>query len=638
MDIDRTHQIDAYIEPLASHRLDAYIIGLDESFVQLSANTNFPIVDPNYVRLLATILDLQRDFVLLAATVEAADRGFVNLAGILLADERQYVRLDASILNGGSEYVRLLAALVAGDVDFVKLAATLVQPVSKDSCGNFPDQSYVKLAAWIVSPPPNDSLELPGEQALSDDFNSHQIAQALYHPVSRVKLDGISLIVTGFTSGIVSFQTRTRQWLRRVDAAPDGLVVSTETNIRTLTNGQTITTTTERKLERDKETTTISTVNSSTPERTTVQVIEKSRSGKTVKRTTDIQRTLGVQNSVEKKTVTSSPSTKDNIQPIQVRTLDGVQHYQWFSAVNPDWSTGDEEGTTTIERSEQIIPGVLNGQTVDAFGNPILVKITDEKVSKPLGQIINTHTEVVGVKREGGTTVTDEESTFDGLKTTVKKITYSPDGSSSVEESVTDNQSGDSVEVTTDVVTDEFGQVVTTVSTLVTVTVFDSVLGKNRTTETRTTKVTKSGVSTTEVTVLTKGDFEDDIITKKIKVFFVQEFTITCLIDRFNMQALLGRHIQHQTQYARVELFGQQLGNANLTWELRQKLIEQFEEAVNCLGPMVLEALGNIYEVVFAPSASAFRAKYVVGTQPHAYELQLILQQRSDLVTGARNF
>jgi hypothetical protein len=41
---------------------------------------------------------------------------------------------------------------------------------------------------------------------------------------------------------------------------------------------------------------------------------------------------------------------------------------------------------------------------------------------------------------------------------------------------------------------------------------------------------------------------------------------------------------------------------------------------------------------VFAPSASAFRPKLIPGTEPHVYELQLILQERSDLINGTVGF
>jgi hypothetical protein len=51
-----------------------------------------------------------------------------------------------------------------------------------------------------------------------------------------------------------------------------------------------------------------------------------------------------------------------------------------------------------------------------------------------------------------------------------------------------------------------------------------------------------------------------------------------------------------------------------------------------------MQALGKTYNVVFAPSASSFRAKYITGTDPTVYELQMILQQRSDLTTGERGY
>ena len=104
------------------------------------------------------------------------------------------------------------------------------------------------------------------------------------------------------------------------------------------------------------------------------------------------------------------------------------------------------------------------------------------------------------------------------------------------------------------------------------------------------------------------------------------------------MNALLERQIQHQRGFAELELLGQQLGNADLTWDLRHDLITKFEEAVERIRPLQLQALGRTYEIVFAPSASAFRARYIVGTEPHVYELQLIVHERGDIVTGLRGF
>lgn len=471
-----------------------------------------------------------------------------------------------------------------------------------------------------------------------EDFDSSAVAADAYRAISAIKLDGVTLILRSFVSGVTSFQTRTKQWLRRVDIAPSGILLSTEVKKHTLPNGQVVTTTTGRRQVKDVEIVTVTTQNAATPSRTTVVETQTDKSGTQTKReisTTDEQ---GIKRTEEKKTVHTEPPDRDNVQPIKVVTLDGVTHYQWFGVENPDWAAGDQQGTTTTNRSEQIIPGQLNGQEVDSFGNPILVKVVDEDITHPDGRIEHVHTETAGIQQQAGTTVTDEQSTFSGSQVkTVRTVTH-PDGSKTITDITTDVGTGDSVEVATQIETDEFGQVTTTVVTTRTTTVLDSDTGRYQTNVKKTTVVTRGGVTTTDVSETTRDSFDDDLLDSKVKVFLIQEFTISCIIDSDARAGLFEKNLKHQMNWAKIELLTQMLGNLDLSWDLRQTLMSQYDNAMANLNPMEMEALGNTYNVVFAPSASAFRSNLVVGVEPHIYELQMILQQRSDLSLGVKTF
>lgn len=638
---DQSHNADLNVVATAqSHGADINVSPIvNREYVRMQGLILFPIGPSDMLKLGATMAAPAHDFVQLAATIRAADnRDAVKLGGLLKSVGNEYVRLGGTVMLGGVPTHSADLMIAFQTLEFLRLGGTINTTIKQGPCGSFPDSSYVKLGGWIVSAVPGQtSKQMPGTDY--EDFLSSDVALSAYRQVSRFVLNGLGLIVTAFSAGVVSFQTRTRQWLRRVDAAPSGIVISTETQTRTLPTGEVITTTTERKLLKDIEATTVTTKTNRSPGRTTVQVIERSKTGKEVNREIKTNTSSGITHTVEKKTVTTSPPTKDNIQPIKVRTLDGFEHFQWFDAVNPEFSGGDQEGTTVTDHREQVIPSELNGQTVDAFGHPILALVVDETSSRPDGSVTETHTETIGVQNRGGTEVTDSESSFDGDKVISKSTTTHPDGSKTIVESTKDAQSGVSVEVTTDVATDEVGRQTTTTTTVERTTFFDAAQQKNRTTEKRTVTVVQNNeVQSSEVTEVTRDDFEDDIINRKIKVYLVQEFTITCIMDWQTKDALLETQIAHQKGFALLELFGQQLGNANLSWELRQRLIQQFEEANSCIAPVKLEALGKTYDVVFAPSASAFRAKYITGTEPHVYEVQLILQQRSDLITGTKGF
>lgn len=641
-DHDKVHNVDMDIfDPTMRlvHNVDLLPTRPFRSFVNLNSNVIPPITDPNaFVKLNSTVLTTNRSFVLLAGTIRSANnRSFVKLNATVQSQVRSFVKLAGTVTKGNSPTHNVDMVIAQINRSFVNLAGTIVQPLTSGACGSFPNISFVKLAGWIIDP--KQSHQAPGTGLLPiDDFQSSLIAQSVYHAVSQIILDGIALIITGFTVGVISYQTRTRTWLRRVDDAPSGILISTEKQVRQLATGQVITTITTTEQNQDTTIVTVQTINGNTPNLVQKTVTETTRTGKTTTREITTNTTNGIINQVQKKTITTQPPFKDNVQPIKVTTLDGVQHYQFFNAVNPEWAGGDAEGTTETDTTTQITPSSLNGQTHDQFGNPILSKVTTSTETDPTGKVIETRTEEIGTRRDVGTIVTDTESDFNGIQTTtISKTTY-PDGSQDVKTTVTNNTTGDSIQTDVSVNTDIFGNVTTTTTVTETKTFVDPVTGIVRETVTRTETTQVNGVTTNEITSTVNNNFEDDIINDKIREYLIQELTITCSMDWQNMDALLEKQIQHQTQYALVELFGQQLGNAQLSFALRQRLIQQFNAATDCMIPLKLIALGKTYDVVFAPSASSFRAKYIPGTEPHVYEVQMILQERSNLINGTRQF
>ena len=688
-----THTIDSYVKSFSSftHNIDAAISlpsNTSAGFVNLRANLIFAIIPGNYIRLAVNLLTPQEQFVQLSAQLRTSNRSFINLAAQIVSGSRSYVRFKATILGGaylshsidasiGSSFCIPIVPpnLIPGvapqvilpppptgltdaclNQSYVRLAATLIGS----------SRSFVKLAAWIVphagfsehapihgrmltasGAPAGSSIQMPGNPNFSadDDFLSSQLALQSYSKNSIFTLTGptlppagISLIIQAFTAGVQSFQTRTRSWLKREDNAPNGILVTQTQNTHKLPNGAVITTTTQVTKQQDITITIVTIQNSSTPSRVTKIVTEKNASGNTTTRETDTVTTNGVIHSETKKTVFTQPPTNDNIQPLTVRTLDGILHYQFFTKDNPEWAGGDAEGVTTTDVDSFIAPGVLNGASTDGFGNPIYKKVSKTSETDPTGKVTITNTEEVGTRRDVGTTVTDTNESFNGIETKVTKTVHYPDGATEI--TVTDKNSitGDTHSVTTEEVTDEFGQVTTTVTDEETKTFPDPVTGVIRQLITKTITVTKNGVSTTDTTVTQSNDFDDDIIGQKIQVYGIQEFSLTCIIDEMNMLALSDVNNTHQRSYALLELFGQQLSNGTLSYALRQQLIKQFNQANLNLAPLNMLALGRNYSIVFAQSASGFRAKYIVGTEPHAYELQLVLQSRANLIDGTFGF
>lgn len=619
------------------HNADAYIfIHIQLQFAKLAGRIQFQIPTNGYVKLIGTVLAPQLSFVRLLGTIIGNSPNLVNLAGRIQEFSRAYVKLAGKVSSDKTPTHQADAWISnPNNLSFVQMVGTIVGKNVRGPCMSFPDASFVRLAGWIVIP--GDSQQLPNSGfSAADDFLSSQLALAAYKPISIINLAGFNLIITAFTTGVLSWQTRTRSWLNLQDAAPNGILLTTVTNTHTLPNGATVTTTTQTFLIQDitKVVTTIQ--NSATPERTSVIITEKSQNGNTVVQEQDTVTINGIKNTVTKRNVLTSPPTTDNVQPITVRTLDGVTHYQFFAINNPEWSGGDQEGLTQTAQQVQVVPGTLNGKTVDAFGNPILSRITNTVENDPSGKVITTNLTETGIS-DAGTTVTNTSDTFNGIQETEIVTTTYPDGSQTVKKSVKNNITGDTVVSSTETVTDEYGQITTTVTLDETKTFPDPVTGILRTTETKTVNVTKSGVTTTDTQVTTTTNFEDSIINQKVKVIFIQELTLTCVIDETSMFALWEINESHQRLYALQELFTQQLGNGNLSYLLRQNLISQFN-AANCVPSVPMQVFGKIYNVVFAPSASSFRAKEIPGTEPHVYELQMILQERSDLVNGTIGF
>lgn len=650
----KSHFIDAFAKATqASHLIDADAFnpnaphshfidcfpGQGRSYVLLAGKIQFPIQPGAWVKLNGTVLNPARGGVNLAGTIVAASaRNFVNLAGRTQVTPRSFVKLLGTIQKGGSPSHNIDCAAAVPTRSFVNLASTILQKLSIGGCGNYPDISYVKLAGWIRDP--KQSVQAPGSGLLpADDFNSALLAAGAYDQVSEVILAGIPLIVTGFTVGVISYQTRTRTWLKLVDEAPNGDFITTKVETKKLPTGQVITTTTTTEQNQDKTIVTVTTQNGNTPNLVQKKITQSSKTGQETVREVVTNTTAGVISTQETKTVFTKPPVSDNVQPLKVTTLDGILHFQFFGSANPEWAGGDVEGVTKINTQVSIQPGVLNGQSTDQFGNPILQKTTLTSEIDPTGKEIDTTVVEIGTRGDYGTTTTDTVENFNGIQTNVHKVVNYPNGSQQISDTTTNNITGDSLEQVVEIDTDIYGNVTTTTTKTETTTAPNpSVPGGFQTTKTQTVTTQINGVTTQEVTTTTDNNFEDSIVNDKIRVFLIQEFTIQCVIDWQNMDAILEYNIQHQTQYALVELFGQQLGNAQLSYALRQRLIQQLNQAANCMIPITLQALGKTYQVVFAPSASAFRAKYIPGTEPHVYELQLILQERSNLINGTRQF
>jgi hypothetical protein len=633
---DQSHSLDIFIVPRASHNLSAWIQASPASHVNLAIDTIFP-ANPTYlVNLGLDAAAPGTSFVNLAMDVVSKDQSFVNLGLSVANPTESYVKLGLTGMLGGVPSHNLSAVVALPNTSFVRLGMTVIQLLQADTLLKFPDSSFVKLDMWAVSSVRGKaSIQVPGGNE-ANDFLSSDVAKDAYPTMGLIQLDGINLIITSFIAGVISYQTRTKQWMRRVDEAAGGIVTVVETNKHTDAVGHTIITTTTRKQVQDTNIVTVKTEDLGSSV-IAIEVIETSKSGKETKREISTTTENGIKHTKELKTVTSKPPVRENRQPIKVRNLAGIEFYQWFGAPNEEWAGGEEEGTTSTATDTQIVPSSLNGQTTDSFGNPILARITDQTVTKPTGEVLQTHTEEIGI-RDVGTTVTDTDSEFQGIQTKSTTTTTYPDGSQQIVVTVTNNLTGDSLQVDTTTATSETGQVTITTVTTETKTFDDPVTGQVRTTTTKTTNRTIDGVVTEDVTTTTSNDFEDSIINDKIKVFLVQEFTITCIIDWISMQALQELFTTHQMGYARLELYGQQLGNASLSWLYRQKLITQYNQAMDQIRPVPLLALGKSYNVVFAPSASSFRAKYITGTSPNVFELQMIVQQRSDITTGAWGF
>jgi len=646
--------------PQRSWNVDCYVanpsaITVALTYVSLAGQILFKINVPNgFIGLKGTLNQPVLTYVGLAATIKTQKlpASFTGLAGtIKIKPTPSYTSLKGTINNPTLKSWNSDCFVVVPARIYVSLAGTIVQKLTPTGppvpTGAFPDSSYVGLRATILSGG-SGSIQMPGSgYTTADDWYSSVDAGASYKSGSVFNLSGanlpaggINLVVTAFTGGVTSFQTRTRNWLRRVDAANSGIVTNTQTNVHTLPNGAVITTTTVTTQNKDVLTTTVTTQSSATPTRTSTVITEKSVGGQTTVREIDTTTINGIVTNVEKKNVFSVPPTYDNPQPLKVTTLDGVIHYQFFSAINAEWAGGEQEGVTNIQTQVQIVPGTLNNSTTDAFGNPILSRVTTSTATTPDGKIITTTTTETGssTAKDFGTTTVDTINQFNGVqKTVVTKTTY-PDGSVVTSNKTTNLLTGDSTETDTETVTDEYGQVTTTVTSIDTKTFADPTTGIERQTVTKTVAVTKGGVTTIDTTVVTNNDFEDSIVSQKVKVYFIQEFTITCVIDELNLTALSELNVTLQKNYTLLELFGQQLGNAQLSWPLRNTLINQFNLANSSITPFKLQALGKVYNVIFAQSASAFRAKYIPGTEPHVYELQMILQSRSDISTGAFGF
>lgn len=626
---DKSFQGDAYV---------ALTLVGSTAFINLQGKIQFPIPVGGFLKFAATVAAQQRQFVMLNGTLKSISRSYVKLQGTIREVARQYIQLQGTISAAkvaNPTHNADFVSSTSGPASFILLAANIATSVSPGACSSFPDASFIKLEGWIVIP--GDSQQMPNSGfTRSEDFLSSQVALQAYKTMSLIKLNGLNLIVTAFTTGVLSWQTRARSWLTRVDEAPGGILLTTSTSVHTLPNGCQVTTTTEQRQNQDTAVTIVIIQNSATPERVSTIITEKTQNGATITKESDTTTINGVKHTLTKRSVYTQPPETDNIQPITVRTLDGVTHYQFFDQENTEWAGGDAEGLTTTQLAEQVVPGSLNGETTDPFGNPILTRITNTTENDPSGKVTQTNLEETGIT-DVGTTTTNTNDSFNGIVETTQVTTTYPDGSQEVKTSVKNLVTGDIIATSVETVTDEFGQVTITTTNDETHTFADPVTGVLRTVETKTVTVDKGGVITTDTTVATTDNFEDDIVDDKIKVIFIQEFTITCVLDETTMYAIWETNESHQRLYALQELFGQQLGNATLSYAVRQRILSQFN-AANCVPSVPLQALGKVFQVVFAPSASAFRAKYIPGTEPHVYELQMILQERSDMIDGTIGF
>lgn len=483
----------------------------------------------------------------------------------------------------------------------------------------------------------------PGPGAVADSWSASQLAQdfSSYYPNNVLQFGSVYMLPkpqNGFTGPVMSFQTRSRNWLQRIDEAPSGVLIDTFTDDQTLEDGTTLNVTTVREQIKDAIVTTITTQNLGTPSKTSTKVLTVNKSGQSTLRTIEANTENGIRNTVESVTLRTQPPNTENIQPAIVKTVDGVIHYQFLLQNNPEWAGGDKEGTTITQKQEQIQPGslVVNGQvtTTDSFGNPILSKITDETVTRPTGEVETTHIVQTGFPG-AGTTTTDLNSAFNGIQTiTTKTINY-PDGSQSITTTTANDLGGGNwTEDTLQNNTDIYGQLTTINTVKNAVTSLNSTTGLLQTIITTTETTTKGPVTTNRTKTETRNNFEDAIAPDKVKVYMIQEFTASAWVDALGLAYLQNIAWQHAQGWAKIELYGQMLANMDLSYDLRQSLLTQYWDAVDQVAPVPFIALGQNWLVVFAPSAAAFRPSWIVGTLPQVFEVQLILQQRSDLING----
>jgi len=96
------------------------------------------------------------------------------------------------------------------------------------------------------------------------------------------------------------------------------------------------------------------------------------------------------------------------------------------------------------------------------------------------------------------------------------------------------------------------------------------------------------------------------------------------------MQFFYDVYSQHQTAHAAKDNIETQLGSGVLTLQRKAQLIKARNQAKKMLTPIPLNIIGQVFNVVFAASASGFVSN-LIFVEPHLFAVQLILHEILDV-------
>lgn len=508
-----------------------------------------------------------------------------------------------------------------------------------------------------------------GPVGLLEPFDSNQLAQQVFHSLSRGSLAGQFLLYTTYKPHVIAFQTRVNSWmtpeLELMLRNADGPIPSDASML-----SGAVQRTTQRETFRDGvliERRTIVTVEefsgliASTQE--TIQQFDHTRT-QTSKKTQTFAESVnenesqnvffdevgGTIQTTEARIFTGDPFTTENVpQPVVLRTLDGRAHRQFLTIANPDFFGGNDRGTTQTIR------------TTTAFGDPVNITTrTREVVTLPTGERRDTTTELITPRLAGtalvrtptgfqtvvqGLTTTTRRRIKQGLQENIEEVTTDPLGVVKRTTTTRGPVGGQQTDVFTDDLTNEDGQRIITTRNVVT----DPVTGNATETTTRqfktATNVVIKTVTTTSIATVpdsrggqpiipvdprTGQKVDDNIIGKKVETRFVREHVLQCIMEEGMMQFFYDVYSQHQVGHAAKDNIETQLNSGVLTLQRKCQLIKARRQAIRMLQTVPLNIIGQQFSVVFAPSASAFVSN-LIFVEPHIYSVQCILHEITDV-------